>query len=287
MANASTWNRRLRRLTAMDRHELLDRLRQYIAARTDPLRYRGRSALEDATITEAEPAGHFFFAPGDVASLCALLKQSFPSRAENIVLQAEKICRHRFDLLGYEDLDYGAEIDWHCDVVHGRSAPRKPWFQIKYLDFEEVGDSKIIWELNRHQHFVTLAKAYCLTGEEKFVREIFAQWSHWHQQNPYPIGINWASSLEGQFPQLIVDLDIFLLSQPVCRFSRVIGPSWKTVAVCPEPEWTPHRNVSVDLFLTQYAPAGRGSGSVLPGDSLSEFAVRLAMAASRLGNPRG
>ena len=213
MANASTWNRRLRRLAAMDRHELLDRLRQYIAARTDLLRYGGRSALEDATITEAQPAGDFFFAPGDVASLCALLKQSFPSRAENIVLLGEKICRHRFDLLGYEDLDYGAEIDWHCDVVHGRSAPRKPWFQIKYLDFEEVGDSKIIWELNRHQHFVTLAKAYCLTGEEKFVREIFAQWSHWHQQNPYPLGINWASSLEVSFRSLSWIWTFFLLQQ--------------------------------------------------------------------------
>ena len=125
MANASTWNRRLRRLAAMDRQELVDRLRQYVTARADLLRYRGGNALDDATITEAEPTGHFFFTPGDVPSLCALLKLSFPSGAENIALLAEKICRHRFDLLGYEDLDYGGEIAWHCDVVHGRRAPRK------------------------------------------------------------------------------------------------------------------------------------------------------------------
>ncbi len=57
-------------------------------------------------------------------------------------------------------------------LLHGKQAPRKPWFKIKYLDFEEVGDSKITWELNRHQHFVTLAKAYRLTRRRKFAREI-------------------------------------------------------------------------------------------------------------------
>src|ERR1700722_10532431 len=213
MANASMWSRRLGRLASMDRHELLDRLRQYVTARADMLLYRDGSALEDATIAEPEPTGHFFFTSADVASLCALLKQSFPSRAENIILQAQKICRHRFDLLGYEDLDYGEDIDWHCDLVHGKRAPRKLWFRVKYLDFAEVGDSKITWELNRHQHFITLAKAYCLTGEEKFVREIFAQWSHWHQQNPYPVGINWASSLEVSVRSLSWIWTFFLLQQ--------------------------------------------------------------------------
>ena len=62
----------------------------------------------------------------------------------------------------------GLEIDWHCDRVHGKRAPRKPWFRMKYLDFAEVGDSKVTWELNRHQHLVTLAKAYRLTGDQKF-----------------------------------------------------------------------------------------------------------------------
>ena len=38
--------------------------------------------------------------------------------------QADKICRHQFDLLGYEDLAYGDPIDWHLDPVHGKQAPR-------------------------------------------------------------------------------------------------------------------------------------------------------------------
>jgi hypothetical protein len=108
---------------------------------------------------------------------------------------AEKICQHRFDLLGYKDLDFGAPIDWHFDPVHHKRAPRKPWHQIPFLDFNQIGDHKIIWELNRHQHLVTLAQA-------RFRDEILAQWTHWQSENPYPIGINWASTLEVGFRAL-------------------------------------------------------------------------------------
>jgi hypothetical protein len=141
--------------------------------------------------------GRFFFEPGGVAAILKLIPEP-----ERIVSQAEKICRRRFDLLGYEDLDFGAEIDWHLDPVHGKRAPYAPWFRIPYLDFQTVGDHKIVWELNRHQHLVTLAKAHLLTGDPRFLAEIEAQWDAWHERNPYPMGINWASSLEVAFRSL-------------------------------------------------------------------------------------
>ncbi|HXW89059.1 MAG TPA: heparinase II/III family protein [Terriglobales bacterium] len=192
-----------RRVLAMDRAEIADRLRQAVSARMDLVRYRaGADFVPGVGEPAASSAARFFFAPEAVAGLCERLRQLFPGTAEQIIERAERICQHRFDLLGYRDVDYGAEIDWHCDRVHGKRAPRKPWFQVKYLDFAEVGDSKIIWELNRHQHLVTLAKAFRLTGEEKFAAELFRQWNHWHRENPYPIGINWASSLEVAFRSL-------------------------------------------------------------------------------------
>jgi hypothetical protein len=109
--------------------------------------------------------------------------------------QVRKICQHRFDLLGYQGLDFGSPIDWHFDPVHQKRAPRIPWYRIPFLDFDQVGDHKIIWELNRHQHLVTLAQ----TGLRD---EILAQWAHWQSENPYPIGINWASTLEVAFRAL-------------------------------------------------------------------------------------
>jgi glycosyltransferase involved in cell wall biosynthesis len=188
---------RWRRLVSMSKEEFADRLRQHVTARSDLLRHKLGVGFQQALrVEDVQQKPRFFFLPEAVPSLCALLKQRLPENVEAILQQAERICGHRFDLLGYEGLDYGREIDWHCDRVHNQRAPRKPWFKIRYLDFTKVGDSKITWELNRHQHLVTLAKAYRLTGNEKFATELFRQWQHWHEENSYPIGVNWASSLE-------------------------------------------------------------------------------------------
>ncbi len=146
--------------------------------------------------------GHFFFESDEIPAIVAQLCKSLPQAADQIVAQAEKILHHRFDLLGYENLDYGREIDWYLDAVNGKKSPRVPWFRVPYLDFHRVGDHKITWELNRHQHLVTLAKAYRLTGNSSYTDELFTQWYHWRANNPFPIGINWASSLEIAFRSL-------------------------------------------------------------------------------------
>src|SRR6266576_1044520 len=200
--SSAGWKRVYRRVRSMGVAEVTDRLRQYATARLDWVRYKVGSDFfpEITTVPQGQP--RFFFSPEDVPHLCSRLRELFPETAEQIVRRADRICEHRFDLLGYEAVDYGTEIDWHCDRVHGKLAPRKPWFNLKYLDFDLVGDSKVTWELNRHKHLVTLAKAFRLTGDAKFASELFAQWHHWHSENPYPIGINWASSLEVAFRSL-------------------------------------------------------------------------------------
>lgn len=190
------------RLTSMDRDELIDRLRQKLAARVDGLRYHLNLGFDTQAHNGVEATPRFFFAAGQADSVCALLKQRLPGQAAEIIRQAQRIREHRFDLLGYEGVQYGAEVDWHLDPIHNKRAPQKPWYQVPYLDFDVVGDSKIIWELNRHQHLVTLAKAYRLSGDPEFSAELFLQWYQWHEHNPYPVGINWASSLEVAFRSL-------------------------------------------------------------------------------------
>lgn len=207
------WADRLQRLKGMDRAEIAARVEQFATARADWLRYRAGHVFAGGENFDVRPAGQFFFAPADAPSLCAVMRSVLPAQADGVISQAHKLCEHRFDLLGYSGLDYGASIDWHLDAVHGKRGPRLPWFKIKYLDFEQVGDSKVTWELNRHQHFLTLAKAYCLTGDEHFVREIFTEWEQWRRENPYPIGINWASSLEVAFRSLSWIWTFFLLHE--------------------------------------------------------------------------
>jgi hypothetical protein len=189
-------------MASMSPAEIHSRLRQEISKGSDLVRYRLLGDLHPKIKSEASGPGRFFFAHSELPEIVSILKRKLPSETSQILARAEKICAHRFDLLGYESLDYGSKIDWHLDRVSGKQAPRKPWFQVRYLDYQEVGDAKVIWELNRHQHLVTLAKAYAISNDRRFVDEIVAQWYDWRAENPYPIGINWASSLEVSFRAL-------------------------------------------------------------------------------------
>ena len=198
-----SWSRVVSRLADMNRHEFLDRSRQEVSKRADVVLSRlGFDFPQNIVRTANGGSPQFFFTAASVESVLKLLRQRLPQQVAQIVRQGSKICRHQFDLLGYEDLDYGDPIRWHFDRVHGKQAPKKAFYKIRYLDFNEVGDSKVTWELNRHQHLITLAKAYRLTNDQRYADEILRQWRHWHAENPYAVGINWASSLEVAFRSL-------------------------------------------------------------------------------------
>lgn len=191
-------SRRLRRILSMSGNEFVTRARQEVGKRIDgALARAGRDFSVTPQATTSKPK--FFFESEEVPAILELLKQRLPREYSEIVPRAERICEHRFDLLAYHDLQYGKEIDWSLDRVHGKRAPRAVFYKISYLDFDQCGDVKVTWELNRHQHFLTLAKAYRITGDQRFADELFAQWEHWHRRNPYPYGVNWASSLEFAF----------------------------------------------------------------------------------------
>ena len=182
--------------------EIRTRVGQGVSKRLDLTLYRmGLWPRADRLLSQPVPRATFFLGkdPDHVAHCTALLREHLPSEAERIIHEADNICRHEFHLLGYEKLDYGPNIDWHSDPVHGKRSPMTPWFKINFLDVHEVGDHKVMWELNRHQHLVTLAKAWCLTGSRIYISELAKQWYSWQKANPYPFGVNWASTLEVAF----------------------------------------------------------------------------------------
>ena len=182
--------------------EVRTRLGQELSKRADYALSRVGISLGQGGIGAAGEGRTFFFSLQQVPERVALLKKHLPEEVERTIQEADELLRHRFRLLGYRDLDYGAEIDWHLDAVHGKRAPLKAWYKIPFLDFQQVGDHKIIWELNRHQHLVTLAKAWAFTGEDKYTQEIAKQFCSWRAANPFPMGINWGSSLEVAFRSL-------------------------------------------------------------------------------------
>jgi hypothetical protein len=201
-ANAN-WRHRVARVASMPWDEIRVRTTQEAYKRWD-LALSKVAACHIGTKHDVTFAtfGRFFFQSSDIPEILECVRRSLPTVVSEIVEAADEILNHRFDLLGYEGVDYGRKIDWHLDAVNGKTAPKVPWYHVPYLAFEQVGDHKITWELNRHQHLVTLAKAYRLTQNKDYANELISQWYHWQEQNPYPIGINWTSSLEVAFRSL-------------------------------------------------------------------------------------
>jgi hypothetical protein len=155
------------------------------------------------TLAEAADAQHMLreafpqrFFPGITRESLTELLLRFPDLGGDILRSADRLLEHRFDLLGYRGLWFGNPIDWHLDPVWSKRTPMVHWSRIDALDRTIVGDSKVVWEINRHQWVVRLAQAYALSGEPRYADAAIAAVMHWIEANPVGRGINWASSLE-------------------------------------------------------------------------------------------
>lgn len=67
---------------------------------------------------------------------------------------------------------------------------------IDYRNEHRVGDVKYLWELNRHLELPTLAQAWHLTRESRYAEGCRRLLDSWFAECPYPLGLNWTSSLE-------------------------------------------------------------------------------------------
>lgn len=131
-----------------------------------------------------------------VAATVGALRRTAPDAETSIRCRADRAVDGAFDLLGHRNVSFGDPIDWHRDPTSGIRAPMRHWSRIQYLDPATVGDYKLLWEVNRHQHFVTLGQAYAYSRDSRYADAFAAQLSSWIAANPPRLGVNWASSLE-------------------------------------------------------------------------------------------
>ena len=209
---------------------LFDRTRTRLAAprwsRTDLLRLLApldeltavRAALKAQRWPDAqrELGRHFARAPRRFAigpqsrpAMAERIRREFPDAARHATGRADRILDGEYDLLGYRGLRFDspdlphprALPDWHLDPVHACSVPRTFWSTVPYLD-PACGDHKIIWELNRHQHWLALGRAFWLTDDRRYRERCIAELTSWLDANPPRVGVNWASMLELAFRSL-------------------------------------------------------------------------------------
>jgi len=141
-------------------------------------------------------------------SALSSVKDGTPQTCTEALTAAEAIMCHRFDLLGsgtFIPIDPSRSerngytpIDWFLDPVRDLrfppNIPHKDWDL--YAMRPKNADIKYPWELARCQHFLPLAQAFLVSGEERFASEMLDQCDDFIEANPIGIGVNWTCTMD-------------------------------------------------------------------------------------------
>jgi hypothetical protein len=138
----------------------------------------------------------FFVKPDNQEVMVSEVRELYPEGVKPAIEEAERICGHVFDLLGSGPTEHGPRIDWHQDFKSGYRWSKVYYREVNYGDHEKGYDIKVPRELSRFQHLVTLGKAYCYTGNEKYAEEFVAQILDWIHENPPQVGLNWQCTMD-------------------------------------------------------------------------------------------
>jgi hypothetical protein len=141
------------------------------------------------------PEVRFFCLAEDAADLRKEFHSLFPGAINKIQKQTDDLCAHRFHFLGL-DVELPDPIPWNQNPQTGKEYPLLHHAMMDTFNTERYGDVKFVWELNRHQFFIEVAKAYFLTGDEKYAEKVWHWLESWIAENSHKIGINHTSVLE-------------------------------------------------------------------------------------------
>ncbi|HEY0322788.1 MAG TPA: alginate lyase family protein [Pyrinomonadaceae bacterium] len=143
------------------------------------------------------------------------MQESFSEETKQLIKDASRITdEHSWPLLGFGEKRFGDEIEWRRDPLSGYVWPLTFHADIVFSR-GDGSDVRVLWELNRFNHFITLARAYAFTGDEDFSREFFRQLESWREQNAVARGANWSCAMEVALRamNLLAAFEIFRHSQ--------------------------------------------------------------------------
>jgi Heparinase II/III-like protein/Heparinase II/III N-terminus len=127
-----------------------------------------------------------------------------------ILAYADAILRGEYPLMGYGSPQLGTQPDWQCDWASGKTWPLKNSGKIRIVR-HDGSDVKAPWELSRLQWSPVVAKAYVLTGDQKYREALRSLLTNWIVANPLAKGVNWTVAMEAALRGISLCLTMDLL----------------------------------------------------------------------------
>jgi hypothetical protein len=152
-----------------------------------------------ASLSPSELLTHFRDKPPPFFVLNEIGERStriFPDETAKLIETADRIVHDSvWELAGFGPLEFKGENVWRRDPLGS-----KDWGLDYHADVvvysDDKADIRVLWELNRFGHAVTLACAYAVTEDEQYSETFFSQVEEWMRQNPYGRGANWNCAME-------------------------------------------------------------------------------------------
>ena len=166
----------IRRLISMSAAEMGHRFQQRLTVVQDQILGLPDCGISTDNSMSWEPFLHesqsaFFFLWEERPSIQQRFKTTFPQEYDATLHTAESLIKHNFRLF-HKIIKLGERISWQADPLTQTCWPNEFYAHIDTRDGKTNGGVKWVWELNRHHHFVTLGKAYFLSGDERFAQKV-------------------------------------------------------------------------------------------------------------------
>ena len=164
----------------------------------------------------------FFAGFADPKRTADLQRQLFPRETEKLIERANRIVDgHCWPLLGFGEKCFGKEgVQWNRDPLSGLDWPLEYHADITLIR-NDGSDARVLWELNRLSHLITLGRSYAITNDERLTHEFLRQLDSWRTQNPLGRGVNWSCAMEVALRamNLLVAFALFLRSPHLDEFA--------------------------------------------------------------------
>jgi Heparinase II/III-like protein/Heparinase II/III N-terminus len=143
----------------------------------------------------------FFFA--DARALAGPLRNILGTDEEKSVLaEAENILNGNLPFFGRLSFACGFPPNWFQNPATGqRVSPSRPWTTMRFAS-PDYGDLKFILEPSRFLFVYPLARAYILSGDERFAEAFWTALEDWARKNPPMSGPLWVCGQESSLRSL-------------------------------------------------------------------------------------
>ncbi len=205
---------KLRKLGNMSNVEIRFRIREYIVGQVEFIKYRLRldsmskeqfcrrvpelcssSGFEKELCERFETVkrDRFFTETWDKRERTGLVSENLDE--SSWIAQADRLLGDKIRLLGRE-LEIPFSGGWQVDPLEKVKWPSVFYAHVARSKRIREWDIKYIWEVNRHQYLIVLAKSFWLTGDERYAQKALSAIASWSDENRFNEGVNWTSSLE-------------------------------------------------------------------------------------------